>query len=179
MRNTTHSAVAFSGCDRKHTTLFNYINIWMDCYQSSLYYMSNETKSWTESRRYCTERGADMIIKNKREEHDLVMKMSDGNILNIGVTDIDAEGRWKWVDGSTLTSGLWDSGEPNGYRRENCVLIVNHEPRWPTLFRWHDVECNRDFQWICEKRFSQLTLPYRNITYILDSFKVQQYTKCL
>ncbi|KAL0182495.1 hypothetical protein M9458_021870, partial [Cirrhinus mrigala] len=37
-------------------------------YQSSFYYMSNEMKNWTESRRYCTERGADLIIINNREE---------------------------------------------------------------------------------------------------------------
>ncbi|XP_073672084.1 uncharacterized protein [Paramisgurnus dabryanus] len=37
-------------------------------YQSSLYINSSEWKSWTESRRYCRERGADLIIINNREE---------------------------------------------------------------------------------------------------------------
>ncbi|XP_058630047.1 killer cell lectin-like receptor subfamily F member 1 isoform X2 [Onychostoma macrolepis] len=38
-------------------------------YQFSLYYVSNETKNWTESRRYCTERGADLvIIKNSEKQ---------------------------------------------------------------------------------------------------------------
>jgi len=37
-------------------------------YKSSLYFISSETKSWTESRRYCTERGADLIIINNRDE---------------------------------------------------------------------------------------------------------------
>ncbi|XP_043082929.1 C-type lectin domain family 12 member A-like [Puntigrus tetrazona] len=38
-------------------------------YKFSFYYMSNEIKNWTESRRYCTEKGADLIIINNREEH--------------------------------------------------------------------------------------------------------------
>ncbi|XP_048024151.1 asialoglycoprotein receptor 1-like [Megalobrama amblycephala] len=37
-------------------------------YKSSLYFISTEEKSWTESRRYCTERGTDLIIINNREE---------------------------------------------------------------------------------------------------------------
>lgn len=37
-------------------------------YQFHFYYMSSESKSWTDSKRYCRERGADLIIINNREE---------------------------------------------------------------------------------------------------------------
>ncbi|XDV54157.1 hypothetical protein PO909_022512, partial [Leuciscus waleckii] len=82
-------------------------------YKSSFYYMPNESKSWTESRRYCTERGADLIIINNREEQDFVKNITGSAIVWIGLTDSDVENTWKWVDGSTLTSGFWGSGEPN------------------------------------------------------------------
>ncbi|XP_016095582.1 C-type lectin domain family 10 member A-like [Sinocyclocheilus grahami] len=75
------------------------------CYQSSLFYLSSERKSWTESRRYCTERGANLIIINNREEQEFVRKWSDKDRVWIGLTDSDVEGSWKWVDGSTPTSG--------------------------------------------------------------------------
>uniref|UniRef100_A0A671NAD4 C-type lectin domain-containing protein n=1 Tax=Sinocyclocheilus anshuiensis TaxID=1608454 RepID=A0A671NAD4_9TELE len=58
------------------------------CHQSSLYFISSETKNWTESRRYCTERAADLVIINNTEEQDFVKNIS-------GV----AKGTWKWVDG--------------------------------------------------------------------------------
>ncbi|CAM4572151.1 unnamed protein product [Leuciscus chuanchicus] len=74
-------------------------------YQSSFYYMSSEEKSWSESRRYCTERGADLIIINNKEKEKLVKKMSGSTGVWMGLTDSDEEGRWTWVDGSTLTSG--------------------------------------------------------------------------
>ncbi|KTF76079.1 hypothetical protein cypCar_00047934 [Cyprinus carpio] len=73
---------------------------------SGFYYMSNERKNWAESRQDCQKRGADLIIINNREEQDFVKKITDKREFWIGVTDSVEDGRWKWVDGSTLTSGL-------------------------------------------------------------------------
>ncbi|XP_067289226.1 CD209 antigen-like [Pseudorasbora parva] len=128
-------------------------------YQSSFYYKSNEKKNWTESRRYCTARGADLIIINNKEEQDFVKNISDVTSVWIGLTDSDVDGRWKWVDGSSLNSSFWWSGEPNGGSSENCVLTVVHDQRWPTILGWLDDPCDKASQWICEKNISQLILP--------------------
>uniref|UniRef100_A0A671L6G9 C-type lectin domain-containing protein n=1 Tax=Sinocyclocheilus anshuiensis TaxID=1608454 RepID=A0A671L6G9_9TELE len=114
-------------------------------YQYRFYYMSTETKSWTESRRYCTERGADLIIINNRLEQEFVVNISGYAHVWIGLTDSDVEGRWKWVDGFTLTSGFWQPGEPGEPRYsayENCALSYTSG--------WIDYSCYRAFKWICE-----------------------------
>uniref|UniRef100_A0A8C1KL01 C-type lectin domain-containing protein n=1 Tax=Cyprinus carpio TaxID=7962 RepID=A0A8C1KL01_CYPCA len=101
--------------------------------------------SWTESRRYCTERGADLIIINNREEqvifHDCTIE--EFFINSLGLTDSDEEGRWKWVDGSNMISSFWLYGEPNGYRGNNCAVS------YPS--GWYDNQCNTAYKWICEK----------------------------
>ncbi|KAK9969974.1 hypothetical protein ABG768_028115 [Culter alburnus] len=114
-------------------------------YKSSLYFISTEEKSWIESRRYCTERGADLIIINNSEEQGFVKKISADVKVWIGLTDRDVEGRWEWVDSSTPTSRFWASGEPNSYdgNEEDCA--VNYGPGWA------DFPCNRPMKWICEK----------------------------
>ncbi|XP_026113801.1 C-type lectin domain family 4 member M-like [Carassius auratus] len=112
-------------------------------YQSSLYIISLEKKSWAESRQDCKARGADLITINNSEEQGLVTKMSDGSFAWIGLTDSDLEGRWKWVDGSRLESDFWRSGEPNGHKGENCVVSYASQ--------WYDYPCNNAFKWICEK----------------------------
>ncbi|KTF77789.1 hypothetical protein cypCar_00038058 [Cyprinus carpio] len=118
-------------------------------YQFSFYYMSNETKNWTESRQDCLKKGADLIIINNSEEQDFVKNNTANREFWIGVTDSDVEGIWKWVDGSNLTSGFWASNEPNGRTIENCA--VTYLTQWPKLIGWLDVKCNKDYQWICEK----------------------------
>ncbi|XP_067221878.1 uncharacterized protein [Chanodichthys erythropterus] len=97
-------------------------------YQYSVYFISSEKKSWTESRRYCTDRGADLIIINNKEEQNFVRNItSSADLVWIGLTDSDVEGTWKWVDGTSMTSGFsfWGSGEPNGNTNENCALIYS------------------------------------------------------
>ncbi|KAK9969975.1 hypothetical protein ABG768_028116 [Culter alburnus] len=114
-------------------------------YKSSLYFLSTEKKSWTESRRYCTLRGADLIIINNSEEQGFVKKISADVNVWIGLTDGDKEGRWKWVDSSTLTFRFWTSGEPNSYGGIDEDCAVNYGPGWA------DFPCNHLMQWICEK----------------------------
>ncbi|XP_039508957.1 CD209 antigen-like protein C [Pimephales promelas] len=90
--------------NQERNELWKMLNEMEGCiYQSSVYYMSSEEKSWTESRRYCRERGADLIIINNKEKEDFVKKMSGTTGVWMGLTDSDVEDRWTWVDGSTLT----------------------------------------------------------------------------
>ncbi|XP_052427645.1 CD209 antigen-like protein C isoform X1 [Carassius gibelio] len=113
-------------------------------YQFSLYYVSTETKSWAEGRRYCTERGADLVIINDSKTQDFVKKISCGSETWIGLTDIEVEGTWTWVDGSTMTSGFWNANEPGGYTEENCIVRISEG--------WADYPCTNFFIWICEKK---------------------------
>ncbi|XP_059361589.1 CD209 antigen-like protein C [Carassius carassius] len=118
------------------------------CHQSSLYFFSSEMKNWDESRRYCTEREADLIIINNREEQDFVKNIcGSSDHFWIGLTDIEVEGRWKWVDGSniTITSGFWASGEPKSSQGTDEDCANTHSSGC------FDTHCNTSIKWICEK----------------------------
>ncbi len=117
----------------------------------SFYYVSTEMKNWTESRINCTERGADLLMINSTEEQEFVKKIAYSPNVWIGLTDADEEGIWKWVDGSTLTSGFWSVGQPNGRRIQNCVVSSS--------ISWADTQCNYTYKWICEKNILPVILP--------------------
>ncbi|XP_072525632.1 uncharacterized protein [Salminus brasiliensis] len=120
---------------------------WM-YFNSSIYYISTETKSWSKSREDCRERGADLLIINSREEQKFIHKLRGDRWAWIGLTDSEREGVWKWVDGSALITGFWGTGEPNG-SKEHCVLTsYMSDP----VKNWADFTCYYQFVWICEKR---------------------------
>ncbi|KAL7841378.1 hypothetical protein SRHO_G00250690 [Serrasalmus rhombeus] len=119
-------------------------------FSSSVYYISTEKKSWSESRQDCRARGADLLIINSREEQDFTEMLRRGQIAWIGLSDQDTERVWKWVDGSALTTRFWGSGEPNSRAGDEDCVVTGHTSD-PSQ-NWADYPCNAHFVWICEKR---------------------------
>ncbi|XP_036372567.1 C-type lectin domain family 4 member M-like, partial [Megalops cyprinoides] len=115
-------------------------------FKSSLYYISTDTKSWSDSRQDCRERRADLVIITSREEQEFINRLKKH--AWIGLTDSNTEGTWKWVDGTTLTTEYWMSGEPNNSGDEDCV--VNY-PEYDPQKHWNDVKCSYENNWICER----------------------------
>ncbi|KAB5518269.1 hypothetical protein PHYPO_G00163810 [Pangasianodon hypophthalmus] len=118
---------------------------------SSCYRVSSSLKPWVESRQDCRTTGADLVIINSREEQQFVSGL--GENLWIGLTDIEQEGQWKWVDNTSLESGYWMNNEPNsgGYPfvDEDCAQVVSLSP---AISSWNDFRCNRGLYGLCEKK---------------------------
>uniref|UniRef100_A0A8C7H1A7 C-type lectin domain family 4 member E-like n=1 Tax=Oncorhynchus kisutch TaxID=8019 RepID=A0A8C7H1A7_ONCKI len=116
-------------------------------FDSSLYFLSTEKKTWEESRQDCLERGADLVIINSREEQTFVFNLH----LRawIGLTDSVTEGTWKWVDGTSLTTGYWSAGQPDDNGQEDCVEIYYGQD--DPVKTWNDENCHKYHDWICEK----------------------------
>ncbi|XP_053335979.1 CD209 antigen-like protein C isoform X1 [Clarias gariepinus] len=119
-------------------------------FSTSLYYMSNEKKNWTESREDCIKRGADLVIINSQEEQDFITEQLQESQAWIGLSDSDTDGEWKWVDGTPVTSGFskWAQHEPDNYQdNEDCG-----ETGYPDEQHWNDAPCSHKQRWICEKK---------------------------
>ncbi|XP_029586301.1 CD209 antigen-like protein E isoform X1 [Salmo trutta] len=118
-------------------------------FNSSLYYISNEYKTWEDSRRDCLKRGADLAVINSEEEQVFISQLNTKPW--IGLTDKDSEGTWKWVDGTPLTTAFWFTEEPNdgAVNGEDCVSLYYHTES--ALKNWNDLACNNtELMWICE-----------------------------
>nr|XP_046265273.1 CD209 antigen-like isoform X2 [Scatophagus argus] len=115
-------------------------------FRGSFYRAFPSKKTWQQSRDDCLQRGADLMIINSKEEQDFANKFK--TYMWIGLTDLENEGTWKWVDGTRMTNNYWSSGEPNGKRQENCGNIKSFNDE----NSWNDEDCSLSLSWVCEKK---------------------------
>ncbi|XP_056323236.1 C-type lectin domain family 12 member B [Danio aesculapii] len=102
------------------------------CYNNSFYFISSEMKSWSDSRRDCQQRKADLAIIKSTEEKTFFQKVVDRNFW-IGLTKTDV---WKWLDGTVLTNGSKTDSS-------NCAVVAEGG--------YYTSACNSNNGWICEK----------------------------
>ncbi|XP_059407665.1 C-type lectin domain family 10 member A-like isoform X2 [Carassius carassius] len=67
------------------------------------FFMSTEL-SWSDSRQYCRDRGADLVIINTEEKQRFISSLVSERVW-IGLSDRENEGNMTWVDNSTLNQG--------------------------------------------------------------------------
>ncbi|KAF7670236.1 hypothetical protein LDENG_00043230 [Lucifuga dentata] len=118
-------------------------------------------KNWHDSRADCIHRGADLVVIDDPEEQKFVSngirnvrsgRDMWGNGVWVGLTDIDTEGKWVWINNVTeVEPRYWIEGEPNnqGPQGEDCAVVVyrSYNP-WKVRY---DGRCNeRILHWLCE-----------------------------
>ncbi|XP_049426060.1 C-type lectin domain family 4 member M-like [Epinephelus fuscoguttatus] len=135
---------------RKLNDFAHYSNQGWVYFSGSFYYISSIKETWQDSRNDCVRRGADLMIINSNEEQEFTRKYRQ--IMWIGLTDRETEEVWKWVDGTSLTTSFWHTGEPNNYEgtNEDCVAVNYHDYK----NSWNDLECIIKNFWICEKKMT-------------------------
>ncbi|XP_026130406.1 CD209 antigen-like protein 2 [Carassius auratus] len=72
-------------------------------YNFSFYYISSENKSWSDSRRDCQQRGADLAILREASEKKFLLKAFENNYFWTGL--IYTENRWIWIDDTKTATG--------------------------------------------------------------------------
>ncbi|XP_045573600.1 CD209 antigen-like protein E isoform X2 [Salmo salar] len=121
-------------------------------FESCWYFLSTERKTWSESRKDCLERGADLVIINSGKEQRFLFALKKR--VWIGLTDRETEGSWKWVDGTPLNTRYWGRNQPSSgggqstYQEKDCVELDDgqHQPEKT----WNYSNCDNKLEWICE-----------------------------
>ncbi|XP_062343047.1 immune-related, lectin-like receptor 4 isoform X4 [Osmerus eperlanus] len=127
------------------------------------YYFSSDMKTWAESRVACISSGGDLVIIESEDEQDFLTEEFVGKIKPdkpeekfwIGLTDLETEGMWLWVDNSKLDKSFWLGKEPDNWNGtnndqlegEDCVRMGELTP---IKNCWTDIFCSKPQRRICE-----------------------------
>ncbi|XP_060777561.1 C-type lectin domain family 4 member E [Neoarius graeffei] len=124
--------------------------------ENKCYYFSDDKLDWIRSRESCASMDSHLAILHTHEQHLALEKIARSlsgfeYYYWIGLSDIEEEGVWKWVDNTPVNNTYWDKWdeEPNnhqsgGLHGEDCAVLNSHSKSW------FDVPCDNIYKHICE-----------------------------
>ncbi|XP_065421197.1 killer cell lectin-like receptor subfamily G member 1 isoform X2 [Chrysemys picta bellii] len=103
------------------------------------YYFSTDTKSWDDSKEYCTSRGATLPVIKEKLQLENIKRLRQNHYYWIGLRK-EATG-WQWDDGSLFTNDV--------------IQLENEDAKLKCSFLNSDkivtVDCTSSRRWICVK----------------------------
>jgi len=78
---------------------------YMGSFDNSDYYLSNTSESWTGAAAISESHGGHLVVINSQAENDFVRNIAAtaGEIIIIGLTDVQTEGDYQWINGDDFT----------------------------------------------------------------------------
>ncbi|BFF96371.1 C-type lectin 37Db-like [Drosophila madeirensis] len=128
------------------------------------YYVSLEATNWHVADRSCRKLGADLMVFDDEEDQAL----TTAHLKSLGLTFSDSYRHSVWVGinclgdrrhfslsktGDEIPFQNWVPQQPNNASpEEDCVAFANYNK----AYGYHDIECDFDFPFVCERRLSCL-----------------------
>ncbi len=99
----------------------------------------------------CKGEGGMLVMEKSVEIHNYVKTHYGVGRMWVGVSDRDAEGVYKFVDGTIVTTTFWGPSDPNGGSGANCVAT-----NWMNnmMYDWVDESCTGSFPFLCQTSHS-------------------------
>ncbi|KAM8779863.1 LOW QUALITY PROTEIN: natural killer cells antigen CD94-like [Rhynchonycteris naso] len=114
-------------------------------YQCNCYFISNEQKTWEESKKSCVSKNSSLIQLQNRDELASFMN-SNENFHWIGLSYSEEHGAWLWEDGSSFSQ---DQSSFTIKNTKNCIMY--NPPQ-----RFMDEPCTNANYYICKQQFIEL-----------------------
>ncbi|XP_062301208.1 asialoglycoprotein receptor 1-like [Scomber scombrus] len=119
--------------------------------ESNCYYFSSDYLSWNESRNWCDQHGAHLVIFLSSKEWDFVSQHANHVWYWVGLSDWRT-GKWEWVNQTPyiMDRKHWVPGQPDsstehgrGHGNEDCAHLH-------TSGRLNDGHCSTRMSYICQ-----------------------------
>ena len=100
--------------------------------------------SWSQAETICVRKGGHLVSITSQNEQNAVNDVlknhhSTGKHFWLGGSDQEREGHWLWSDGRAWKEKHWESGQPDGFQGENCLVWKDLLGLW--VAGWADLDC--------------------------------------
>ncbi|XP_042303963.1 low affinity immunoglobulin epsilon Fc receptor-like isoform X2 [Sceloporus undulatus] len=114
--------------------------------RGSCYLFQKMNQHWSFAQKSCTDEDSSLVVINDAEEQSFLTLHSEKKIYWIGLSDMNSESTFTWVDYTSTSYTHWNPREPNNAGRgQDCVVMTG--TGW-----WDDIECGGNADgWICEQ----------------------------
>ena len=117
--------------------------------------------TWNQAKTDAVNRGGRLAVFPTGDVYDrIVAKIRNAfnDYFWLGGSDVEQEGVWRWIDGTPITYGRWQAGEPSGGSEDSLHVVVGS-----TI--WNDATNDGEGNWMhayaLETRpLSLLSLPF-------------------
>nr|XP_025043928.1 mannose-binding protein-like [Pelodiscus sinensis] len=110
-------------------------------------FVSTGTKaSFQHGKSLCAKAGGSLSCPRNEAENAALKEVvkTESNRAYLGLTDMQTEGKFVYLNGEPVAYTNWNSGEPNDQDNEDCVLIYDDG-------KWNDLDCSTaEILIICE-----------------------------
>lgn len=116
-------------------------------YNGKCYRLFEDKYEWGTAENVCVnQQGGHLVSVVDLAEHNFLKYLVFGHtdLIWLGGNDIAAEGQWQWTDGTEYKFSAWNSGEPDGGTKQDCILWFPHG-------NWVDDYCYEKRHFICER----------------------------
>ncbi|XP_026529573.1 hepatic lectin-like isoform X1 [Notechis scutatus] len=119
-------------------------------FDGACYFFSIQEVIWHTAENDCEEKNSKLVVITNQYEQNFLQSQTRNERNWIGLSDHNAEGQWRWVDGTDYRTSFknWQEGEPNDHSsNEDCAELFKSG-------KWNDVSCNTKKFYVCKKPLS-------------------------
>ncbi|XP_006902733.1 PREDICTED: low affinity immunoglobulin epsilon Fc receptor [Elephantulus edwardii] len=116
-------------------------------FQKKCYYFGEGAQTWLQAKYACEDLHGRLVSIHSSEEQAFLSSHANKEGSWTGLQDLDEEGVFTWLDGSSVDYSNWRPGEPNNQAQgENCVMMLGPSGHW------NDAYCRSKLNsWVCER----------------------------
>ena len=103
--------------------------------------------TWSTAVETCDGMGATLVVMDDQAQNDFVINTAQAYLTSfwIGMSDLDMEGSFVWVDGSALAFDDFAVGEPDDANgSSDCIGVLD------VGWQWADLPCTVPAMFVCE-----------------------------